>query len=65
MRLSRDRIFWKRDFMTKRPKQNENVVAYGKKEWHKPEVRAVVPASHTRGGAVVATSEDPTFYRIS
>jgi hypothetical protein len=51
--------------MTKRLQQKNNGTAQGKKEWRKPQVRAVVPASHTRGGAAVFTSEDPIFYRIS
>ncbi len=51
--------------MKQRFEQKNKGSTRGKKEWRKPQVRAVVPASHTRGGAAVFTSEDPIFYRIS
>jgi hypothetical protein len=36
-----------------------------KQAWTKPQLRAVVPASHTRGGLFPNSPLDDTFYRIS
>jgi hypothetical protein len=37
----------------------------GKKEWRKPKVRAVVPASHTKAGPFAGGPREDAFYRIS
>jgi hypothetical protein len=45
---------------------NNSANANSKQAWTKPQLRAVVPASHTRGGTVKQNknSENP-FYMIS
>jgi hypothetical protein len=44
--------------------QNKKTVTT-KKDWRKPQVRAVVPASHTRAGFIPAGPQEDAFYRIS
>lgn len=36
-----------------------------KKAWSKPQLRSVVPASHTRGGAFPAGPREDASYRLS
>jgi hypothetical protein len=36
-----------------------------KKVWNKPQLRAVVPAKHTRGGAFPNGPREDTAYRVS
>lgn len=36
-----------------------------KKDWRKPQMRAVVPASHTRAGAFRGGPREDVSYRIS
>jgi hypothetical protein len=51
--------------MIKRLDQNGNGVAHGKKDWRKPQVRAVIPASHTRAGRFTGGPREDASYRIS
>jgi hypothetical protein len=46
--------------------ENKGVAPSDRKQgWSKPKLRAVVPASHTRGGIFPNSPLDDTFYRIS
>jgi hypothetical protein len=48
--------------MTDQTKSNE---VSSKKTWNKPQLRAVVPASHTRGGAFAGGPQEDASYSIS
>ena len=53
--------FQGRPSMTDQNKKPANT----KKDWRKPQVRAVVPASHTRAGPFPGGPQEDAFYRIS
>jgi hypothetical protein len=36
-----------------------------KKAWNKPQLRAVVPATHTRGGTGTTLPQEDASYRLS
>ncbi|HMO74766.1 MAG TPA: hypothetical protein PKD48_05430 [Sphingopyxis sp.] len=57
---SEARIGWGTGIMTKAVEKQVS-----RKDWKKPELRAVVPASRTRGGGFDANDQDDVIYDAS